>query len=318
LLQNLKDINWNHLYYFYEVSRLQSLKKTAEALGLAPSTLSEKLKKLEQSFERRLFKRSSKGLMLTDEGQKLYERVYKLFEDGSRLLEHYSVNAVGGYAVNVGIEETVLNDVATDFALQYWDLYAEFGTVNTIRKYEHDILVEDLISGNIDWGISLRKPKRRSLGWAEIDSFELVFCCAEELFDKFKDKKDIIANIPFRESNRDKTLNFVIYQYLRKQGVLPKEKIYSDHPDFIKKLCQRGRCVTFMPENPNDNYDGLKMFKLEQPLRISVYAIWKKSEEGLVSIQKLRHLIEASALPKNYEDIDFQIEASNISKDLLK
>jgi len=49
-LQNLKDINWNHLYYFYEVSRAQSLKKASEYIGVTSATLSEQIKRLEEKF----------------------------------------------------------------------------------------------------------------------------------------------------------------------------------------------------------------------------------------------------------------------------
>lgn len=317
-MQKLKDINWNHLYYFYEVARLQSLKKTSESLGVSSSTLSEQLKRLESKFKKKLFKRSSKGLSLTVDGESLFERVRGIFEDGYRLLDHYSDDAVGGYAINIGIEETITHDVSTEFASQYWDLYAEYGTVNTVREYEHDTLIDDLLSGIIDWGISLRKPKRKSLAYSEIGSFELVFCCSSELYDKFIDKKDIIINIPFAESNWDKTLNAVIYEYLRKFGISPKEKIYSDHPEFIKKLCDRGRCVTFIPKNPLGDYSGLKTFHLPEPIRLSVYAIWKKTDEPLISIQKLKYLIDSKIPPSRYEDVDLQIEVSDISDDLLK
>ena len=319
-MQKLKDINWNHLYCFYEVAKAQSLKKGAQAVGIASSTLSEQLKRLEEKFEKKLFIRSSKGLTLTTEGAQLFERSKVIFEEGSRLLEHFSENTVGGYPVTIGIEETITYDLATEFASQYWDLYTEYGTVNTVRQTEHESLIDNLLRGNIDWGISLKPPKRKTLAYAEIGSFEVVFCCSKELYDKFIDAKHILVNIPFAESSWDKNLNRAIYQYLRRNGIVPKEKICSDHIGFVKKLCERGRCVTFIANNPLDNYPGLKTFQLDGPLKISLYAIWKKSDEGLVSVRKLRELIESklSHLPSRYTDVDLQIEVSDVSDDLLK
>ena len=46
---NLKDINWNQIYYFYEVARKQSLKKASKVLGVSSATLSEHIKKLEKN-----------------------------------------------------------------------------------------------------------------------------------------------------------------------------------------------------------------------------------------------------------------------------
>jgi LysR family transcriptional activator of nhaA len=319
-LQKLKDINWNHLYCFYEVARAQSLKRAAQIIGTTSSTLSEQIKRLEKRFDTKLFNRSSKGLSLTSVGVQLYDRTKVIFEEGSKLLEHFTDDVVGGYPVSIGIEETITSDLATEFASQYWDMYAEFGTVNTVRQSDHETLVDNLTQRNIDWGITLRKPKRKSIHSAEIGSFEIVFSCSKELFNKFKDVKDILVNIPFAESNSDKVINKAIYKHLSKSGIVPKEKIYSDHYDFIQKLCDRGRCVMFLPKNPLEDYKGLKTFQLSEPLKLSLYAIWNKGDEGLISIRKLKQLFDStlSNVPLRYEDVDLQIELSDISDDKLK
>lgn len=318
-MQNLKDINWNHLYGFYEVARAQSLKRAACLLKLAPSTLSEQIKKLEETFDRVLFIRSSKGLSLTQEGLALYEHSRIIFEEGSRVLEKFSENTLGGYPINIGIEETISYDLATEFASQYWDLYAPFGTINTLRQIDHNTLVDNLIRQNIDWGISLRRPKHKSLEYAAIGSFEIVFCCSEELYHKFKKTSDLLINIPFAENSWDKNLNQTIYQHLRKHGITPKEKIFSDHTDFVKKLCARGRCIMFTAKNPLESYSGLKTFCLDEPLEITLFALWKKSNQGLIAIKKLNELImsKLSEVPKRYKDVELQIEVSEVAKDLL-
>lgn len=318
-MKKLKDINWNHLYCFYEVARAQSLKKGAAEIGVASSTISAQLKMLEHKFESKLFVRSSKGLSLTQEGRQLYDKVKHIFEEGSKLLEHFSDDVIGGYPVSIGIEETISFDLATEFASQYWDLYTPYGTVNTVRQADSEVLIDSLIHGNIDWGISLRKPKRKDVGYAEIGSFEIVFCCASELYSKFKDHKDLLVNIPFAESNWDKNLNKSVYHYMRKSGVVPKEIVYSDHLDFLKKLCQRGRCIMFLPRNPLEEYEGLKTFQIGEALRVSLFAVWRKEDEALVSIRKLNELLSSklSTLPSRYEDIDLQIEVSDVSDELL-
>ncbi len=319
-MKTLKDINWNHLYCFYEVAKAQSLKKGASAVGVASSTLSAQLKMLEEKFESRFFHRSSKGLTLTSEGEHLYEKARTIFEEGSKLLEQFSENEVGGYPVSIGIEETISYDLAAEFASQYWDMFTQYGTVNTVRQADHEILIDNLIHGNIDWGITLRRPKRKSIKFEEIGSFEIVFCCSEELYGKFKDVKDILINIPFVESNWDKSLNEAIFQYLKENEIVPKERIFSDHLDFIHKLCMRGRCVMFLPKNPLEDYKGLMTFQLEKPLRVSLYAVWEENSEGLVAIRKLKELLQSklSSVPSRYQDVDFQIEVSDVSDELLE
>ena len=124
----------------------------------------------------------------------------------------------------------------------------------------------------------------------------------------------------YDKSNWDTTLNKSIYQHLRKNGIVPKEKVFSDHTGFLQKLCDRGRCVMCLPKNPLEEYSGLKMFQLAEPLKISIYAIWKKSDDSLISIIKLKELIESklSHIPFRYEDVGLQIEVSEVSNKLLK
>jgi LysR family transcriptional activator of nhaA len=319
-MDKLKDINWNHLYCFYEVAKAQSLKKGAEAVGAASSTISEQIKKLEEKFSKKLFNRSSKGLTLTSDGVQLYNRAKPIFEEGSKLLDQFTDDTIGGYPVYIGIDESISYDLANEFSSQYWDYYTMYGTVNTVRQPGHDVLIDNLLQGNIDWGISVKPPKRKSLEYAEIGSFELVFCCSEDLYKKFKDKEDILTNIPFAQSNWDTILNKSIYQHLRKHGIVPKEKVYSDHTGFLQKLCDRGRCVMCLPKNPLEEYSGLKTFQLSEPLKISIFAIWKKSEDSLISIIKLKELIESKLahIPFRYEDVELQIEVSEVSDKLLK
>ncbi len=319
-MTKLKDINWNHLYCFYEVAKRQSLKDASRAQGLASSTISEQLKKLEQKIGRTLFVRSSKGLSLTKDGEVIYEHARDIFEAGSKLLDKISTNEIGGYPVNVGIEETLSHDVSTEFTSQYWDLFAPFGTVNTHSENEHESLVDNLFNGLIDWGISVREPRRKSLDYAKIGDFNVVFCCSEDLYKRFIDPKDILRNIPLARSSWDHSVSKTLINYLKEHDIYPKEFINSDHLDYIKKLSQRGRCVFYTAENPLDEYDGLKTFHVGEPMKVNLYAIWRKQNENMISIKKLKELIQfkLSHLPSRYDDYNLQIEMSDVSDELLK
>ena len=78
--------------------------------------------------------------------------------------------------------------------------------------------------------------------------------------------------------------------------------------------------MTYVAKNPMQQYPGLKTFTLSGPLKITLYAIWKKSDQGLISITKLKDLINStfSTPPHRYQDVDLQIEVSEVSEDLLK
>lgn len=313
-------MNWNHLYTFYEVGRFQSLKQAAELLKVASSTASEQIQKLEKTLGKKLFRRSSKGLFLTKDGTRLLDHTREIFEAGGRLLDHFSNADIGGYSVRVGIEETISNDLATEITSQYWDLYTPFGTVNTSREAEHSVLVENILQGNIDWGISIRRPRRKDLSFNKIGGVLIVFCCSKELYQQFLDPKDILRNIPLAQSTKDSGLNQRIENYLREHQITPKEYIYSDHQDFVKKLCRRGRCIIYTAENPVEEETDLQKFQIAAPLSVDLFAIWREKDENMLSIKKLKELLtpKIQEFPPHYDDPQWQIQVSNVEEKLLR
>lgn len=319
-IKKLKDINWNQLYCFYEVGRFQSIKSATKVLGISSSTISEQLKKIEETFGKKLFNRSAGGLRFTSEGQTLFESVTRVFEEGNKLLDINTTEEIGGYPVNIGIVETISQELAVNFASQYWDLFAPFGTVNTFRQYDHNQMLDNLTKGNIDWALSAKEPKRKGIASACIGSFDIAFVCAQDLFDKFLEAKSIIENIPFAQNSWDMNVNRLINIYLKKNGVIPKETVLSDHPQYIKNLCLRGRCVMTTADTPILDDEKLHVFHIGEPLSIKLFAIWKEKNESMLSIKKLRQLLSTkfSTIPSRYNDVDLQIEVSDISEKLLK
>ena len=202
-MKSLRDLNWNHLHCFFEVAKMNSVKLVAESLGMSSSTISEQITKLEKALEQRLFKRTAKGLLLTPVGEGLFEHAEVIFQEGNRILDKFSEDNIGGYSVSVGIEDTISSQLASEFASQYWDLFAPFGTTSTVRQPEAEVLIENVVSDQLDWGISLREPRRRVLASAEIGSFEIVFWCSQELYQRCVDPSDLIANIPLAETTSE-------------------------------------------------------------------------------------------------------------------
>ena len=65
---------------FYTVANTGNISKAAKELYISQPAISKSIQKLEESVGCRLFSRSSRGVVLTDEGQLLYEHVKTAFE----------------------------------------------------------------------------------------------------------------------------------------------------------------------------------------------------------------------------------------------
>jgi LysR family transcriptional activator of nhaA len=62
-------LNYHHLLYFWTVARTGSIAAASEELRLAVPTISNQIRKLEDSLGEKLFRRSGRGLALTDKGR---------------------------------------------------------------------------------------------------------------------------------------------------------------------------------------------------------------------------------------------------------
>ena len=78
-------LNYHHLLYFYTVAREGSVTKAAEVLRLAQPTLSGQIRKLEESFEEKLFLREGRNLALTDTGRLVYRYAEEIFSLGQEM-----------------------------------------------------------------------------------------------------------------------------------------------------------------------------------------------------------------------------------------
>lgn len=74
----MNSFNWDNLRVFLGVARSRSALEASHALALDQSTISRRVKRLEEDIGSKLFDRSSQGHRLTSAGHRLLEHVEKL------------------------------------------------------------------------------------------------------------------------------------------------------------------------------------------------------------------------------------------------
>ncbi|MEC5292423.1 LysR family transcriptional regulator [Aurantimonas sp. C2-6-R+9] len=75
----MRDINLKATECFEAVARLSSVTKAAEELGVSPSAVSQQLRNLETQFGVSLFRREKKRLVLTLDGDRLFQTTTQAF-----------------------------------------------------------------------------------------------------------------------------------------------------------------------------------------------------------------------------------------------
>jgi LysR family transcriptional activator of nhaA len=79
-------LNYHHLLYFWTVAREGSIARAAEALLLAPPTVSTQVKALEEALGEKLFERRGRSLVLTEVGQVVFGYADEIFGLGRELM----------------------------------------------------------------------------------------------------------------------------------------------------------------------------------------------------------------------------------------
>jgi DNA-binding transcriptional LysR family regulator len=294
-MRKLKDINWNQVYYFYEVARKMSMKEAAEVTGVSIPTVSEQIKRLETLLEVPLFYRRPRRLELTPEGETLFYYAKQMFESGLRFLDVVSPHVIGGYPVRIGLQESFASSAGVDFLLRYYDIYSPFGTVCTERENSYDPLLKRIEEGSLDWGLTLKAPTSERLDFEKISAPEIVFAASPEVCARFPNQADLFQALPLARSRFDESLNKLVTDHLQSEDIFPEEIIESDHWDFCLRLAEEGKCILAASRNLLDQrvaLSKLKIFTVGGGMEVSYYAVWRSASHRMIAIRKLIEILE--------------------------
>ncbi|MGD8430845.1 MAG: LysR family transcriptional regulator [Ectothiorhodospiraceae bacterium] len=107
------------LRYFLAIAEARSITGAAERLGVAQSALSQQLRRLEQALDTRLLVRSSRGVRLTETGERLRQHARQLVQDLDGLREEIrSAESSPSGPVSIGIPTSLGSRLSVPLALR--------------------------------------------------------------------------------------------------------------------------------------------------------------------------------------------------------
>ena len=107
-------MNFKHLYYFWVTAKAGGIMRAGEQLHITPQTLSGQIKLLEEWLGRKLFRKSGRQLVLTEDGRLALDYAEKIFTLGAEM-ESALRQARGERRVldfRVGVADSVAKSVA--------------------------------------------------------------------------------------------------------------------------------------------------------------------------------------------------------------
>ncbi|GIO66557.1 LysR family transcriptional regulator [Paenibacillus cookii] len=146
------DINMEWYRVFYWTAKLGSFTKAAEELHISQPAVSHTLKQLEGSLGGPLFFRTSKGVVLTAEGEVLFqyvEQAIHLLEVGKKKIAEMQ-NLLHG-EIHIGASDTLCKHYLLPYLEQFHAKYPEIRVHVTNRTTPETLAL--LKEGKIDFGI---------------------------------------------------------------------------------------------------------------------------------------------------------------------
>jgi LysR family transcriptional activator of nhaA len=103
----MSHINFNHLYYFWQVCKEGSVVGAAEALFLTPQTITGQIKALEERLDGKLFKRQGRGLVPSELGQLVFRYADKMFMLSQEMLDIVNYRKESNLLFDVGVADAL-------------------------------------------------------------------------------------------------------------------------------------------------------------------------------------------------------------------
>ena len=152
-------MDWDRLKTFYHVASVGSISKAIPVINLSQSAITRQIQSLENSLKTKLFKRHTKGLTLTEQGNILFEETEKIFIDLNSLerkIIEFKKTPSGSLSINttVGFGSMWLSPRINQFVQDYPD-------INLKLNYSED--EQDMLRQDYDVGIWMSRPKHLDL-----------------------------------------------------------------------------------------------------------------------------------------------------------
>lgn len=143
------NINFELYKVFYEVANSKSISKGAENLMISQPAVTQSIKTLENELGGKLFIRTPKGVILTNEGKELYNYIkdgMTYFINGTN--KFMSLKSLDSGVLNIGSTTIISENYLIPYLKKYHDLYPNINI--NITNDLTDNLIKELRNGNLD------------------------------------------------------------------------------------------------------------------------------------------------------------------------
>ena len=287
---------------FYTVANTGNISKAAKELYISQPAISKSIQKLEESVGCRLFSRSSRGVVLTDEGKLLYDHVSSAFETltlGEEKLKRSIELGIGH--LKICVSSTLCKYLLLPYLKEFIKQNPHISISITCQSTNETLrLIED---NKIDIGLIGKPSNVKNIHFDFLEEIEDIFVATKDyirnLHARGIGKDQILSNATLMLLDKNNMTRQYIDDYLQDNQIQVRDSIDISNMDLLIDFARIGVGVACVIKNfvKEDLADGSLV---EIPLGIPIH----KREVGFAyrtSAKPSKSLAEFIHFYKNFE-----------------
>lgn len=267
------------LRYFMAIAREENMTKAAAQLHVSQSTLSKQMQMLEDELGKKLFKRHSFSISLTEEGMLLRKRAADVLLLTDKIsTEFAALDTITGGNIYFGCAESYQMRYLASYIKSFKQKYPDFHYHITSGDTEQ--VAEKLDAGILDFAVIVEDPdyeKYNVLAMPEGDIWGLVMPSSSPLAAKEHITYEDLADLPLFCSGqgwRFDIKNWCGAQRIEQLHLEGSFRLHYNASVFVKEGL--GYLLTYDKLCDTSAESGLTFRPLFPKLETKIYIIWKK------------------------------------------
>ena len=237
---------------FYTVANTGNISKAAKELYISQPAISKSIQKLEESVGCKLFSRSSRGVVLTDEGKLLYEHVSEAFETltmGEEKLKR-SIELGDGH-LKIGVSSTLCKYLLLPYLKEFIRQNPHISISISCQSTNDTLkLLED---NKIDIGLIGKPENLKNIHFDFLEEIEDIFVAAKDYLRNLKargiQKDHILQSSTLMLLDKNNMTRQYIDDYLQENQIIIKDSIDISDMDLLIDFARIGVGVACVIKN---------------------------------------------------------------------
>lgn len=277
----MNSLNLYHI--FYTVAQCGNISAAAKKLFISQPAVSKSISKLEENFPTPLLQRTSKGVILTESGQILYQQLETAFQaikQGEEQIQQNNELGVG--TISIGVSTTLCKYVLLPYLKNFIAANPNI-KVNISCQSTYETLTA-LENGTLDIGLVGESERLNNLHFHSIQTIHDVFVASPEYLEKLAERASVLyakknlselteyelmSTATFLLLNKNNVTRQYVDKYLSKKDILLENQIEVTTMDLLIDFAKIGlgtACVIKEFVENEFSKGELLEFVIEEPI----------------------------------------------------